>query len=62
MSNAGTKLAKLENTLVALERLAGITTDHEVIRQNADGTWPEPKTEADLIIERVNFRAQDDMR
>jgi hypothetical protein len=32
--------------------------DLEVIRQNDDGTWPEPQTNAQVIVERVNFRAR----
>lgn len=55
--NASTKLARLETALAVLEKAAGINPDVEVINQRADGSWPEPQTDAPLIVERVNFRA-----
>jgi flagellar biosynthesis/type III secretory pathway chaperone len=53
MSN---KLAKLEQMIACLEKAAGLNPDYEVIKQRDDGSWPEPKTTAALIVERVNFK------
>ena len=49
------KLAKLEATLALLEKAVGLDPDMEVITQRDDGTWPEPVTDAPVIVERVRF-------
>lgn len=55
--NAGTKLARLETALAVLEKAAGITVDYEVVRQNPDGSYPEPTTDAPIVVEVQRFRA-----
>lgn len=50
------KLAKLEQLVADLETAAGLNPELEVIRQADDGSWPEPQTDAPLVVERVRFK------
>lgn len=55
MSAAQLKMARLEAMVGTLEKRLGFRPDVEVIAQNGDGSWPELKTTASLVIERVRF-------
>lgn len=49
------RIDKLEATLALLEKAAGFDPQLEVITQRDDGSWPEPQTDAPVIVERVRF-------
>jgi hypothetical protein len=50
------KLARLEALVADLETAAGFNPDIEVVRQADDGSWPEPQTDARVVVERVRFK------
>ena len=41
--------------VATLEAAAGFNPSLEIITQRDDGTWPEPVTDAPVIVERVRF-------
>lgn len=60
MSNSNTRLARLESALLMLEKAAGLgAPEYETVTQREDGSWPEPQTDAALVVERVRFRGVD---
>lgn len=49
------EVERLEEMLADLEATAGLNPTHEVITQRDNGTWPEPTSDAEVVIERVRF-------